>query len=151
MKEAMNKEISNTDDELQKEKASILEWIKEHRKELIISGICITATVLIIFGIKNRESLNVYWDQLKKRVSCLPKPKSNPLKQFEEWAKTASIEELSAELEKNRQKWLKTGDYGPTENILKSEMFKRLEEAALNDPFRNTNPNWRWTDKNRWE
>lgn len=152
MKKKMNKEISNTDDELQKEKTSILEWIKEYRKELIISGICIfSATVLIILGIKNRESLNEYWEQLKKRVSCISKPKDNPLKKFAEWAKTASIEELSAELEKNRQKWIKTGNYGPTEGILKEEMLKRLEEEALKNPFRNTDPNWRWTDKNRWE
>ena len=147
----MVKTITKNDDKAQKEKASILEWIQEHKKELIISGISITAAVLIVLGIKNRDSLSAYWEQLKKRVSYASSHNSNPLKKFEEWAKIARKDELSAELEKNRQRWLKTGDYGPTEEILKSEMLKRLEEEALKNPFRNTNPNWRWTDKNRWE
>lgn len=73
------------------------------------------------------------------------------LDQFKEWAKTATKEELSEELEKNRQRYLRTGDRGPTESTLQKEMYKRLEEEAKNDPYRNTDPNYRWTDKNRWE
>ena len=75
----------------------------------------------------------------------------NELEKFDEWARSASIEELSAEFEKNRQKWIKTGYYGPTEPILKREMNKRLEEKAKNNPYRNTDPNYYWSDENRWE
>ena len=71
------------------------------------------------------------------------------MKKFEEWAESASQEELSAALEKNRQNWLETGDYGPTEETLVREMNKRLEEEAKKNPHRD--PNYRWTDKNRWE
>jgi len=69
--------------------------------------------------------------------------------EFENWAAKASKEELSEALEQNRQKWLKTGDYGPTEDILVREMGNRLKEEWENDP--NRDPNYRWTDKNRWE
>lgn len=76
---------------------------------------------------------------------------SNKNDVFEEWVKSASEEELLEKLEENRQNWLKTGNYGPTEKVIQKELHRRLEEAWENDPHRNKESNYQWSDKNRWE
>ena len=46
------------------ERKSLLHWIKEHKKILIAAGIGVGALILIILGIKNRESVQAAWEQL---------------------------------------------------------------------------------------
>lgn len=51
-----------------KERKGLIRWIKEHKKELIIAGICIGTLILIILGIKNRDTIEALWDSLRKVV-----------------------------------------------------------------------------------
>ena len=48
------------------ERKGLIRWIKEHKKELIIAGISIATLVLIVLGIKNRETLAALWDSLRE-------------------------------------------------------------------------------------
>lgn len=54
------------------------------------------------------------------------------------------------------EKWRKTGwggngEKSPEMKRLEKELSKRSYEEWLNNPHRNTDPNYRWTDANRWE
>lgn len=76
---------------------------------------------------------------------------------FEKWVEKASLKELSDAYEKERQQWIKDGYNGgtgkktPRMMRLDSEISKRSAEEWEKDPRRNTDPNYRWTDANRWE
>ncbi len=75
---------------------------------------------------------------------------------FDNFVITASDEELANEYEKVRQDWIKNGfndDGSNTEkmNKLNNEMSRRAAEKWEKDPNRNTDPNFRWTDANRWD
>ncbi|MBD5493298.1 MAG: hypothetical protein HDR12_02655 [Lachnospiraceae bacterium] len=75
---------------------------------------------------------------------------------LENWLKIASDEELADEYEKRRQQWMKDGFGGngertPEMEKIDKEISRRAAEKWENDPRRNTDPNFRWTDKNRWE
>lgn len=50
------------------ERKNLLRWIKEHKKILIATGIGIGALILIILGIKNRESVQAAWEMLRRAV-----------------------------------------------------------------------------------
>lgn len=54
------------------EKKSILNWIKEHKKKLIIAGVSVTAIVGFILAIKNRESIIEIWTSLKRIAESKP-------------------------------------------------------------------------------
>ncbi len=76
---------------------------------------------------------------------------------FERWAENASHEELSESYEKERQQWIKDGFNGGTGEKtakmkrLDDEINKRVAEEWENDPRRNKDPNFQWTDANRWD
>lgn len=76
---------------------------------------------------------------------------------FETWLESASDDELSEEYEKRRQKWIKdgfnggTGEKTPEMKRIDREMSRRSAEKWENDPRRNRDPNFRWTDANRWD
>ena len=83
---------------------------------------------------------------------------SNLLKsEFEKWVEGASQEELSKAYEEERQKWIRegynkgTGERTAKMKRLNFEINKRVAEEWKNDPRRNQNPNFRWTDANRWD
>lgn len=50
------------------DRKSLIQWIKEHKKQLIIAGISIGTLILIILGIKNRAAIKAVWDSLKGAV-----------------------------------------------------------------------------------
>lgn len=50
------------------ERRGLIDWIKEHKKELIIAGIGIGTLLLVVLSIKNRETINAIWDSLRKTV-----------------------------------------------------------------------------------
>ncbi len=66
-------------------------------------------------------------------------------------------EELLEAYEEERQKWIREGYNGGTGektakmNRLNSEISKRMAEEWENDPRRNKEQNFRWTDANRWD
>lgn len=74
----------------------------------------------------------------------------NPL---EKWIDSASDEELADGYEERRQTWLKVGGGEKTTEMLRidREMSKHSAEKWKKDPRRNTDPNYRWTDSNRWD
>lgn len=59
------------------ERKSVLRWVKEHKKPLIYAGIGVGALILIVLGIKNRESLQTVWDLLWRAAEKpdVPTPK----------------------------------------------------------------------------
>lgn len=57
---------------MENEKKTFVNWIKEHKTELIIAGISITAIIAIIFGIKNHKALEEAWLSLRKLVEKTP-------------------------------------------------------------------------------
>ena len=76
---------------------------------------------------------------------------------FEKWVENASHEELSTAYEVERQQWIQDGFNGGTGkktakmNRINEEINKRVAEEWENNPRRNQDPNFRWTDANRWD
>ena len=74
---------------------------------------------------------------------------------FETWLESASDDELSEGYEKRRQQCIKdgfnggTGEKTPEMKRIDREMSRRSAEKWENDPRRNRDPNFRWTDANR--
>lgn len=57
---------------MENEKKTFVDWVKEHKKELIIAGIGIASIITIIVGIKNYRTLRDTWEFLKKLVEKTP-------------------------------------------------------------------------------
>ena len=72
---------------------------------------------------------------------------------FQKWIENASYEDLAEAYEQARQQWLKKGGGDKTQRMyrLDAEMSKRTAEKWKNDPRRNKDQNFRWTDANRWD
>ena len=47
-------------EETQEEQKTLIQWIREHKKEIAIAGISITALVGLGLGIKNKEANNLF-------------------------------------------------------------------------------------------
>ena len=47
------------------DRKSLIRWIKDHKKQMIIAGISIGTLILIILGIKNRAAIKAVWDSQK--------------------------------------------------------------------------------------
>ena len=47
-------------------KNECIAWIKEHKKELAIAGVCIGALILVILIINNPDTVLSLWNSLKK-------------------------------------------------------------------------------------
>lgn len=57
---------------MEKEKKTFVDWIKEHKRELIIAGVSIAAIIAVIIGIKNHKALEETWASLRKLVEKTP-------------------------------------------------------------------------------
>lgn len=80
----------------------------------------------------------------------------NKNKQLSNWIKSATDEELDEAYEVRRKKWADTGFGGdgektPEMKIIEEAINKRSAKKWENDPRRNKDPNFRWTDANRWD
>lgn len=51
---------------MKKEKKKIVDWIRERKAELIITGVSVSALIMLILGIKNKETLEEFWSSLKR-------------------------------------------------------------------------------------
>ena len=69
------------------EKKDIIVWVKEHKMQLLYTGISVSALIMMIFGIKNKDAINGLWETLKKRIE---KGSLYSVK----WFENASLEEL---------------------------------------------------------
>ncbi len=71
---------------------------------------------------------------------------------FDAWLASASDAELAEEYERRRLEWLRAGgDKTPEMRKLDLELSRRSAERWKHDPFRNPDPNFRWTDAARWD
>ncbi|MBR5372776.1 MAG: hypothetical protein IK130_11250 [Oscillospiraceae bacterium] len=48
-----------------KEQNQMIQWIKAHKKQLILAGIGIAALIALVLGIKNKDTLKALWASLK--------------------------------------------------------------------------------------
>ena len=53
---------------MENEKKTFVDWIKAHKKELIIAGVSIVAIIAAVIGIKNHKDLEKAWASLRKIV-----------------------------------------------------------------------------------
>ena len=58
--------------ETQKEQKTLIQWIREHKEEIAIAGISITALVGLVLGIKNKGAMEVFCNALKNNDSKIP-------------------------------------------------------------------------------
>lgn len=85
------------------ERKDLIQWIKEHRKQLIIAGIGIGTLILIALGLKNQEEIKVMWKSLERAV------KHPPEKALEEAAKAITeaapvpVPEIAATVASSRE------------------------------------------------
>ncbi len=54
------------------EKHKFVDWIKAHKKQLLIAGISVTAMIGIIIGLKNKEAIRELWEALENSLSKTP-------------------------------------------------------------------------------
>jgi len=57
---------------MEEQKKTCITWIKEHKKELIIAGVSVSAIILAILGLKNQKALEEAWKSLKKLAEKVP-------------------------------------------------------------------------------
>lgn len=105
-------------------------WVRRYKKIIILSSVA----VLVVAG------TGVFYVINKDKKLSLP-----------DWLKIATKDELEDAYEKLRLDYLKTGvkEY-PMEQISRELGNRGAEKWFKNHP-RNTNPNFRWTDANRWD
>lgn len=53
---------------MEEQKKRFIEWIKAHKKELLIAGISITAIIAAVLVYRNHESIVTLWDTSKKTL-----------------------------------------------------------------------------------
>ena len=53
---------------MENEKKTFVDWVKEHKKELIIAGVSIATIIAIIIGVKNHEAIEETWSSIRKRI-----------------------------------------------------------------------------------
>ncbi len=57
---------------MEKEKKTLVDWVKNHKRELIIAGVSITAIIAVIIGIENHKALEEAWKSLSRLVAKTP-------------------------------------------------------------------------------
>lgn len=61
-----------TSEEAPKEQKAFIRWIREHKKEIAIAGVSITALMGLVLGIKNKEAMEGFWNALKNNDPKIP-------------------------------------------------------------------------------
>ena len=81
---------------------AFIKWIKAHKKELVLSGICVSALILIVLGLKNKKALQQVWESLRDELKTGRMYSSK-------WFETVSDAVLEQEREKVRVAYCKSG------------------------------------------
>lgn len=84
------------------DKRKFIAWIKNHKKQLVIAGVCITTTFAIIVGIKNKSEIIKLWNTLQEKI------KRGDIYSTK-WLETATDAELDLEREKVRVAYCSAG------------------------------------------
>ena len=50
------------------EKKGLIAWIKEHKTQLLLAGISVTAILAAALGLKNKNAIVELWNSLKKQI-----------------------------------------------------------------------------------
>ena len=69
------------------EKKSFITWVKEHKSQLLLAGISVTAVLATAVGLRNKDTLIDFWNTIKKEIE---KGSLYSVKWFEK----ASLEDL---------------------------------------------------------
>ena len=88
---------------MEDEKNSFITWVKKNKKALIVAGISISALILVILGIKNKDAILKLWKELQESIKRADMYSSK-------WFETISDAELEAEREKVRLAYCASGD-----------------------------------------
>ena len=108
----------------------IKKWFNKNKKYILIGG-----TVLLTVG-----SGIAYVIYKKGKIS------------FEEWVKLAPTEELNEAYEKLRLGvFCKIGDKLPEMELISRELGRRCAKEWFEKHPKSFNPNFRWSDANRWD
>ena len=57
---------------MEKEEKTFVNWVKKHKKQLIIAGVSTAAIISIIVGIENQKALEEVWASLRKLIEKKP-------------------------------------------------------------------------------
>lgn len=86
---------------MENEKKTFVDWVKEHKKELIIAGVSIAAIIAVIIGIKNHKALEEAWSSLRKLVEraleAMPVAKSVPVTEVSPVKEIVEVNIISAD------------------------------------------------------
>lgn len=58
---------------MENEKQSIISWVKDHKKQLIIAGVSISALVLSMLAVRNKETLIERWNEVNDAIDDIAK------------------------------------------------------------------------------
>ena len=89
-------------EEISKEQKGLLVWIKKHRNELVIAGLSVSTLIFVALGVKNRDEIIAFWNNLKTEIA-----KQN--KYSSKWFETVTDEILDTEREKIRLDYCASG------------------------------------------
>lgn len=67
----------------------LVEWIKEHKVQLMFAGISITTLITMVLGLKNKEAITKLWNLLKQDIE-------KGSLYSDKWFNNASLEELKS-------------------------------------------------------
>ncbi len=86
---------------MENEKKTFVDWVKEHKKELIIAGVSIVALIAVIIGIKNHKTLKKAWSSLRKLAEktpeAMPVAKSVPVTEVSSVKENIDVNIMSAD------------------------------------------------------
>lgn len=99
---------------MEAEKQNFVNWVKKNKKSLIIAGISISALILLILGIKNKDAFLKLWKELQEKVKTANMYSAK-------WFESVSDTELEVEREKVRLAYCSSG-----ENFSESCALERL-------------------------
>ncbi len=71
------------------EKKGLIAWIKEHKTQLLLAGISVTAILVAALGLKNKNAIVELWNSLKNQIEQGSLYSSK-------WFEKANLEELEA-------------------------------------------------------
>ncbi len=57
---------------MKEKKAGLIAWIKEHKKQLFLAGISVTAIIGVVIGLKNKDAIMNLWSSLEKSITKVP-------------------------------------------------------------------------------
>ena len=96
---------------MENSKKRFIKWIKAHKRELILSGICISTLILVVIGLNNRKAMQELWVRLTAET------KTGKL-YSDKWFETVSDAVLDEERERVRVAYCSSGDDDVAANAL---------------------------------